>query len=174
MNSKILNMSATAAAVISICPNLVCISPLFFSTGSIIPTDVVTIINEKYQILFISVRFESSIVAKYEKTKAIKKWDIPISNGLLRYVATVNFRLGNEAISWSISISSPLKNIRKTNPDSARNLNIIRFWSSNSMKRCPTKNPRIISMITDGTFLRPKTDNNTGVIHAIAKTISNG
>ena len=49
----ILSISAIAADIMSIWPYDMVASPLFFKTGSIIPTEVVTMIRAKYHVFLI-------------------------------------------------------------------------------------------------------------------------
>ncbi len=77
VNSKILIISASAAAMMIICPYLVLFSPRFFNTGKMIPTEDVTMINEKYQRFFTSTILEAIMAVIYDSANVKKNIDRP-------------------------------------------------------------------------------------------------
>jgi len=168
-------ISAIAAAEIIIWPNSVFISSLLFKTGSIIPTEEVTRIKEKYQMLLISTRCERALENKKDKAKVNKNISIPTKKGFLRKRETDIFFNDIESRILLTSISSPVRNIRKINPVRARNSRILILSTEKLLnKGLAITYPSIISRTAVGIFDKRAKDVSIGITQASAAIINKG
>jgi hypothetical protein len=118
---------------------------------------------------------DKTIVLRYDSIKVMPKCVIPVINGFFKRFVNPVFLRGREADICSVSISNPLKNIRKINPNSDRKSNIrILSGEKESKRKCPAMYPKAISAITDGILPDLRSDSNTGAIQAIVSTTARG